>query len=128
MVAKSDAVSWRAYTVGEIDRMRAVLVEIDGHNVTPAWLEDTLRTYMIGGVGPDELEKKLEELNINRSAQYEAQRALGRAMVERNELRAVFLGEKRMRAEDRSDLLEFGRVLGRFDYNPMSYRIVAAGR
>ena len=62
----------RAYTVGEIDRMRAALRKRAGW-IDVLWgetvemndarrhrwesnIEDKLRTYMIGGINPDELE------------------------------------------------------------------------
>lgn len=55
----------RKYSVAEIDRMR-VLVRFTipdgttfyGEGVT-VWIEERLRTYMMAGIGPEELQEEL---------------------------------------------------------------------
>jgi hypothetical protein len=95
--AKSDAVAQRAYTVSEIDSMREALRSSIGHNVTPVGLEDTLRTYMVGGVDPAELVKEVEEkLAEELRKKQEAKdriKATARATLERYDLQATFKGE-----------------------------------
>jgi hypothetical protein len=60
----------RAYTVAEIDRMREMLVRLRGSSVA----EDQLRTYMLAGITPDELDAALEVWNLEREAQRQAWR------------------------------------------------------
>ena len=66
----------RKYSVTEIDRMRRAVRTIEGHRPAfwdgsaDAKCEDRLRTYMLNGTEPEELEatadKRAEELGIEK--------------------------------------------------------------
>lgn len=63
----------RAYTLAEVDKMRYCVREIHwleeqhiGPSLNP-YFEDTVRTYMMAGVDPAELEAKLEQVRRARA-------------------------------------------------------------
>ncbi len=70
MISVRESMPERAYTVAEIDRMREMLVRLRGSSVA----EDQLRTYMLAGITPDELEAALEVWVLEREAQRQAWR------------------------------------------------------
>lgn len=99
------------YTVYEIDAMRAALALIAGDSVPPATVEDRLRTYMLNGTSLGELQAHLAEWQKDQAAAYAAKKAKRRAFVQRYDLRATFLGEKRLSKRDEQDLILLGRFL-----------------
>lgn len=58
--------SERKYSVAEIDRMRDAIFDADsyepgGGGIRPELVETRLRTYMVNGTEPSELEQKARE-------------------------------------------------------------------
>lgn len=127
MNTQNDTVSWRQYSVAEIDRMRAAIDEIETSKYTAPYLvgdheagvETLLRTYMIGGVGPEELEARAEEIKRQKDERYAARKVMLLAIVQRYDLRATFLGEKRLSSEEKSSLM-MGRPSFTVEY-PRTY-------
>lgn len=74
----------RKYSISEIDRMRSALEWSYGGGVynaaaRSAEVEDRLRTYMLNGTDPEELEERTAS---RRNAEHDAAVAAGKAWVE----------------------------------------------
>jgi hypothetical protein len=63
----------RKYSVAEIDRMRILIMKMRRFDTIP--VEERLRTYMLNGSEPEELEQALVKMEAERSARRAANAA-----------------------------------------------------